>query len=211
MKYAYDVYKFTTSGLDRIHTCVTFNYDLFKDYLAKLDHTINITNQLTNETYPPLTSRDCLIMWQDKLEKEAAWKPEVKDKMTPASVMAVQEFFEEVVANHSEGSVAEVAKKPDTNFATNYAPTGQATHYTDIVPGMQYQDMMQYMLVGKDPVSASLYTQMYRYLMRSGKKDKELQELKKARWYLQYQIMRLENGGNPIKSDDVTAKLALLD
>ena len=54
-------------------------------------------------------------------------------------------------------------------------------HYKDVVPGMQYVEMMTHML--KDPES-HLMGQIYKYLMRNGKKDDEIQELKKVHWYL---------------------------
>ena len=58
------------------------------------------------------------------------------------------------------------------------------SHYNDVVPGFQYMQMMQYMLDGKDGVEAHLLGQVYKYLMRSGKKDDVEQEYRKARWYL---------------------------
>jgi hypothetical protein len=62
------------------------------------------------------------------------------------------------------------------------------SHYKEIVPGYEYMDMMMYML--PDPKS-HLLGQIYKYLMRCGKKDEELQELKKAQWYLNYLITHL--------------------
>ena len=62
------------------------------------------------------------------------------------------------------------------------------SHYKEIVPGYEYMDMMMYML----PCPKShLLGQIYKYLMRCGKKDEELQELKKAQWYLNYLIKHL--------------------
>jgi len=56
-------------------------------------------------------------------------------------------------------------------------------HYNDVVPGMQYMEMMQYMLDGKTGVEAHLLGQVYKYLMRAGKKDDYEQDLRKASWY----------------------------
>lgn len=56
-------------------------------------------------------------------------------------------------------------------------------HYNDVVPGMQYMEMMQYMLDGKSGVEAHLLGQIYKYLMRAGKKDDYEQDLRKASWY----------------------------
>jgi len=68
---------------------------------------------------------------------------------------------------------------------TDYKPDAvNPKHYQDIVPGMQYMQMMVYMLKGKSGVEAHLFGQVYKYLMRCGSKDEETQELKKAKWYL---------------------------
>ena len=45
-------------------------------------------------------------------------------------------------------------------------------------------EMMQYMLAEKDGVESHLLGQVYKYLMRAGKKDDVEQEYRKARWYL---------------------------
>jgi hypothetical protein len=50
---------------------------------------------------------------------------------------------------------------------------------------------------------AALELQIRKYLDRNGKKDAPLQELKKARFYLQYLIMYIENNNQPILAKDV--------
>lgn len=57
-------------------------------------------------------------------------------------------------------------------------------HYKDIVPGYQYMEMMVHMLRNLGGVESHLLGQVYKYLMRCGKKDDEVQELNKAKWYL---------------------------
>lgn len=57
-------------------------------------------------------------------------------------------------------------------------------HYQDVVPGMQYMKCMEYMLEGKVGVEAHLLGQVYKYLMRLGKKDPKEQDAGKAKWYL---------------------------
>ena len=61
-------------------------------------------------------------------------------------------------------------------------------HYKDILPGYEYMDMMVFMLGDFKGVEAHLMGQIYKYLMRYGKKDNKAQELKKVRWYLNYLI-----------------------
>ena len=66
-------------------------------------------------------------------------------------------------------------------------------HYKEIVPGYEYMDMMVYMLDGFDGVEAHLMGQIYKYLMRYGKKDHKVQELEKVEWYLKYLIKELQD------------------
>ena len=65
-------------------------------------------------------------------------------------------------------------------------------HYKEIVPGYEYMDMMMHMLDDLKGVEAHLMGQVYKYLMRYGKKDDKTQELKKAQWYLNYLIKHNE-------------------
>jgi len=65
-------------------------------------------------------------------------------------------------------------------------------HYKEIVPGYEYMDMMVHMLKDFEGVEAHLMGQVYKYLMRYGKKDDKTQELKKAQWYLNYLIKHNE-------------------
>lgn len=80
-------------------------------------------------------------------------------------------------------------------------------HYKEVVPGMQYMEMMQYMLKGHEPLEAHLLGQVYKYLMRTGKKDASLTELKKAKWYLDFLVAYLAGGSKPIKIDDIEKML----
>ena len=67
-------------------------------------------------------------------------------------------------------------------------------HYKEIVPGYEYMDMMVYMLDDFDGAEAHLMGQIYKYLMRYGKKDSKVQELEKVQWYLTYLIKHLQEG-----------------
>jgi hypothetical protein len=64
-------------------------------------------------------------------------------------------------------------------------------HYKDVVPGYQYMEMMQHML---PDVRSHLLGQVYKYLMRCGKKDDALQEIKKAKWYLDCLVLHYQTG-----------------
>jgi len=68
------------------------------------------------------------------------------------------------------------------------------SHYNDVVPGYQYMEMMQHMLEGKEGVESHLLGQVYKYLMRAGKKDDVEQEYRKARWYLNCLVKFMQTG-----------------
>jgi hypothetical protein len=75
-------------------------------------------------------------------------------------------------------------------------------HYNDVIPGMQYMELMQHMLEGREGVNAHLMGQTYKYLMRAGKKDDEIQELRKARWYITCLIKLLDTGEIDVHNND---------
>jgi len=57
-------------------------------------------------------------------------------------------------------------------------------HYKDVAYGYQYMELMVPMLARFDGVEAHLMGQVYKYLMRSKLKDPFVQDLTKAKWYL---------------------------
>ena len=78
----------------------------------------------------------------------------------------------------------------DENGFREYAkkiPDGAVNpaHYKEIVPGMEYFDMMDYILKDWKGSQAHALGNAYKYLMRLGKKDDPAQELGKAIWYLE--------------------------
>ena len=75
-------------------------------------------------------------------------------------------------------------------------------HYNDVIPGMQYMELMQHMLEGREGVNAHLMGQTYKYLMRAGKKDDEIQDLRKARWYISCLIKLLDTGEIDVHNND---------
>lgn len=88
-------------------------------------------------------------------------------------------------------------------FAENYDKGGNASHYKEVVPGLQYMEMMQYMLSKFTGVEAHLMGQIFKYLMRCGNKDATLQELTKAKWYTDFLLAWHKNGKQPISIVDV--------
>ena len=84
--------------------------------------------------------------------------------------------------------------KDDAEEHDSISKAVSGSHYNDVVPGYQYMEMMQHMLEGKEGVEAHLLGQVYKYLMRAGKKDDVEQEYRKARWYLNCLVKFMQTG-----------------
>lgn len=67
-------------------------------------------------------------------------------------------------------------------------------HYKDVAYGYQYIQLMIPMLERFDGITSHLMGQTYKYLMRAGNKDVLIQDLRKARWYLDALIEYQQSG-----------------
>jgi len=77
-------------------------------------------------------------------------------------------------------------------------------HYKDIVPGYEYMQLMEHLL-GYEGTVSHLKGQIYKYLMRCGKKDDPYQEMLKVQWYSNYlteMMKRKTNGDFPHIPED---------
>ncbi len=97
--------------------------------------------------------------------------------------------------------------KLEKDFAWNqrFVHAVTPSHYQNYIDDYQWIDAMSRLPTMKDASNfqAALELQIRKYLDRNGKKDAPLQELKKARFYLQYLIMYIENDNQPILAKDV--------
>jgi hypothetical protein len=80
------------------------------------------------------------------------------------------------------------------------AMTEKPPHYQNYIKDMQWLEAMQYVV---KPFGPAVQLQVRKYLDRLGQKNDELEELLKARWYLNFLVAYTINDG-PIKADDVT-------
>jgi hypothetical protein len=146
---------------------------------------------------PPHHRYDCLDLVGQQMDGDMP-------RITLEHIFAVQEEKDLAV---SKGKLAEAARKGLAKLAEGKAGATKAdlavddiskavsgSHYNDVVPGYQYMEMMQHMLEGKEGVEAHLLGQVYKYLMRAGKKDDVEQEYRKARWYLNCLVKYQQTG-----------------
>jgi hypothetical protein len=73
-------------------------------------------------------------------------------------------------------------KEIDNAMTTTVKDQINPDHYQGIVGNYQYIECMEFIL-GKEGLKKHLLGQIYKYLMRMGKKDNELQEVRKVVWY----------------------------
>lgn len=78
-------------------------------------------------------------------------------------------------------------KQEDVNRMINSATKAikdhiNPSHYQGIVGNYQYIECMEFIL-GFEGLKAHLKGQIYKYMMRIGKKDADLQEIQKVIWY----------------------------
>lgn len=170
MRYTYDVYN--SAGV-RFDTTTNLN-EIDPDKIFKsIPSGYVVLYDNTRNITKRLNTMDDFEEWHHKLERDAAWKPPVNEKKQWDPFEPLREIQRD-----------------------NINPV----HYKEIVPGMQYMEMMQYML---PDIESHLLGQVYKYLMRNGKKDDTIQELRKALWYLEFLIAYKKNGKKPIKIGDI--------
>ena len=64
--------------------------------------------------------------------------------------------------------------------------------YTKHPDGLEYMDIMQYLLAHHSGVQAHLLGQIFKYTIRLGQKDAKLQDAKKIQWYANYLVDVIE-------------------
>jgi len=79
----------------------------------------------------------------------------------------------------------EVTNKRETPKLSAAEAAADPAHYKDIVPGYEYMQLMEHLL-GYEGTVDHLKGQIYKYLMRCGKKDDPYQEMLKVQWYSNY-------------------------
>jgi len=85
-------------------------------------------------------------------------------------------YNEEIDKNETAFSM--LTKPQDPSIKDHINPS----HYQGIIGNYQYIECMEFIL-GYQGLKAHLLGQIYKYLMRMGKKDNELQETRKVVWY----------------------------
>jgi hypothetical protein len=172
--------------------------EITQDGISEADYTVTLRTQGEYDGW-----RKNL---QNHLEVKADVEGEVKDEVketwlsAPPKMPSGMEQIDFVIQGNNATIIkGQEAQKDRIN----------PTYYKDIVPGMQYMEMMQYMLSRFSGVEAHLMGQIYKYLMRMGGKDSDVQELSKVKWYTDFYLAYLKGGKQPIAIADMQRLLAM--
>jgi hypothetical protein len=120
-----------------------------------------------------------------------------------ASMVTIEDAFQDAV-NRMEGSDLTV------DFHGDFETMDEATQdaiinpkhykmipkeaYADNPEGLEYMDLMEYMLAHHEGVESHLLGQVFKYACRLGKKDAKLQDAKKIAWYANRLVTVIEKG-----------------
>jgi len=121
-------------------------------------------------------------------------KPIPPPQYDPKSVAFTPEFIrycDELGYGYESDYAKEEFKRANIPHQTD--PVNPA-HYQNVAAGLDYMELMVDLLAAKKGVESHLYGQIYKYLMRAGKKDSELQDIRKAQWYLNALVNYQEDG-----------------
>jgi hypothetical protein len=178
MRYTYDCFK--------IEDGLTVRYDTFskideiKEYHYAGTNYIKIIDNLSFNEVFRIIDQDSYEAWYTSAERASSWKPEktLKD--------LIKNDLEKIAKDHIN-------------------PTHYQAYISTEKDELQWIEAMQYLPHFRDPkvFLGALELQVRKYLDRSGGKDNEIQETKKALWYLKFMTAYMLNNYSPIRVKDI--------
>lgn len=116
-------------------------------------------------------------------------------------ILATLDDLEEHISSRERAA----AWKPKVVEKDHINPTHYQAYIKTEIEELQWLEAMQYLPHYRDPKAflAAVELQVRKYLDRSGGKDEELQETKKAMWYLRFMTAYMANGYKPIRVKDI--------
>lgn len=109
--------------------------------------------------------------------------------------------FYDIMTPHWSNAMAKQYNK-DTDMDNKIKDAINPEHYQGIVGNYQYIECMEFIL-GVSGLKDHLKGQIYKYMMRMGKKDSEKQELDKVIWYARCLKILLNEGSIVGKLDQL--------
>lgn len=118
------------------------------------------------------------------------WNPDISySQYKPFNQEQKKDFYDLMTPVWSN----QMAKQYNKDMEENKTNAINPAHYKGIVGNYQYIECMEFIL-GFEGLKAHLIGQIYKYMMRLGKKDSEQQELGKVIWYSRCLAILLRDG-----------------
>lgn len=202
MKYIYDVF---SNGV-RYSTTTDFS-TAEDDFKMVVKPEIRVFEGMKNNNTAAynLKTEEDVEGWRYKLERDKAWRgPSTVNNNHKWDPMKDLKWdpMKDLLDDH-------IAKKnlENSDISRNIQSAVSPKHYMNYIEEFQWLDVMRRIptLRDKEKFSAACEMQVRKYLDRNGQKDNSIQELKKARFYLEYWIQFLE--GKEPAAEKVHAKL----
>lgn len=207
MEFTYDLFKTepnsikrrfdTTNRLEEVVQFVT------ERVLSKQSWLVECTNNLTNKltifaTEDDLQDHITMLerrVWRDKPDLEVA-KAMKWDPFNEA---------ESGILTKTKDLTATQPKPVAVSSDTKVDLAVKADHYNDYCDGLQWIDAVSRRPQFRDPnvFKGAVLLQIDKYLSRLGRKDNDLQELRKSLWYLTYLIEFIKNDNKPINVNNI--------
>ncbi len=118
------------------------------------------------------------------------WNPDIDYSQYKSFNQEQKKDFYDLMTPHWSN---QMAKQYNKDMGENKTDAINPAHYKGIVGNYQYIECMEFIL-GFEGLKAHLIGQIYKYMMRLGKKDSEQQELGKVIWYSRCLAILLREG-----------------
>jgi hypothetical protein len=205
MQYLYQIYdKKTKTRVDTTTRMEDFenNYCDFENYYV-------VVTDMLAEISIPLHCEDIndWLMWREKLERDAAWKPSKVMGKDPLDTPKKEEVFELPQKGHSYFVEDDGFHLTQKDLESMYIKDPiDPDHYQNFIEDLQWIEAefrKPQFRNNPDAVKGALIFQINKYLGRCGRKDEELQEVSKALWYCKFLVAYLKVGCQPIRVEEV--------
>jgi hypothetical protein len=209
MKYTYDTYIHPTcpkGQAKRIDTTTNFSEaeGLFLDNFQNGNHPfILVTDNTMKGFSSKIENLEDLEGFRLGLEMAIQWRD--KPKWDPLSDLLSDSPQSEEIEETFTAVEAKIVTKDHINPSHYKAYLDIENNPDSSSVTLQWLESMQYLPHFRNPENfkAAVELQVRKYLDRSGGKDSELQETKKALWYLRFLTAYIANGNTPIRIRDI--------
>ena len=156
--------------------------------LFQMGYSLEITDNLTRQTDVINTAADYDELWETYMIQESNRREAIADGVLQEKLPLMTDSV--------------YGKKPAPSIASAVNPKHHG-NFVDDYGWLDVECRKPHFRNDPEAFIKAVRLQVDKYMARTGRKDDELQEFKKARFYLQYIIMFIENNKKPILAEDV--------